>query len=1012
MARELNAKERQILEDFRAKKAQQTASRVTKSGIDPNERLRLAKRRQAETDRFRAEAQNEASRRIAQAQDQARKAESAQQTRTRIERESRERIAQTQKKQQADEFARQQRLALTQNTSLKPTKKQADLSRQVTQFLAERKAQQIQKTISPPAPMVVKRSGRGKSVFVKEARDTNISNVVRDVPPVVQRQQAPPPTTLTTLEPRDRVPVVQRSGLQNLPPAPPRAGDEFRSVTLNPDAGKLISTRTLPDGSIEETREPAFGQTTGILGDDIRNQQRPPKSRNFLEGFIAGGRQELVNFGNVADVVTGKEGTFGKTRKEVGSTVIDLPFAVGGALLTKEVEQGKGFAGLGFEFDVNLDRALQKSGEEQEFIAREFERDPARALGSTVTAVGTEVALIVGTAGTATVARKGIVKTAQFVAKTKAHKQAVKIAKETIPKGEEKVPFIVEQIGKDKFEVIRGVEALGKKGIKVFRGSDQGVVQSIGAKGELILTKVPKILGVGKKGKIRKGGSRQRLDPKNTVQATNSNDSSIPLTIIDTSKGGKTTFFPKNIPKRSRLQTKDTAILEGVTGEEITASRNIGRQISTGLKPFEQRGQRIGVTKTVQPDPKSVVGEFSSTTGRTFTKEGVEIGSKNAEDTLRLIGKPTKATAKQLDELEDTGFIQTAARGFSFKTADVKQSGKIISETVRTGKTAKQSLPKSVKEFKEARQFERVQPTEIRVQTFEIFSTKAESTTGKIKQLPKVGKEADFVKGKSKPFEFGGTGTKVVSNTGKKGGKTTTKVRAEQDIGKARQTFRDIGAKTKPKSKTKTATRTDSLSSATSLGSRIGSAVVLGSEASLDSPQKTKSRTEFGTIVIPTSDQGLINDDDTIFPPKIRPIQNVIPKQDTSQVIVPITETIPTTVTDIITTKTPTTTTTKTPPVITTPFGTRNDFASVSKRDARRRKSGQGKRLFDVAETPFGQVTVGLGFFIEQKGDESIAESIGVPEPKQPKAKKKKEPDPLSSVFGEQSGQFDTTFQF
>jgi hypothetical protein len=1037
LAKQLTADEKRILEDFRSKQAQRTASRVTKSGIDPNERLRLAREQQQKTDRIRSEAKSEASRRIAEAQAKARQARTAQQERDRLAELDRKRIAEAQSRQQAQEFARQQQLALTQNTSLRPTKKQAELSKQVTRFLAERKQQEQQK--QQKSEKKIERVK--KSVFRKEPRES-IGSVVRvvakDLPkptvrqltddqkrspqfmggavkefltkerqPVISIIPSVPEASAEEFRPSQNVPrrenIIPLAPQTQTPSRSLQSGEQFRSVLLNPNVGQVV--RELPDGTKEV--QGAFTVLSGEAGS--QQPERPPKSENFLEGFIAGGRQELVNFGNVADVVTGKEGTFGKSSKEVGSTIVDLPFAVGGAFLTKEVEQGKGFGGLGFEFDVNLDRALQKSGEEQEFIAKEFERDPARALGSTVTALGTEVALIVGTAGTATVARKGIVKTAQFVAKTKAHKQAVKIAKETIPKGEENVPFIVEQIGKNKFEVIRGVEALGKKGIKVIRGTDQGIVQSVGAKGELIVTKVPKIFGVGRKGKIRRGGSKQRLDPKETVQATSSNDSSIPLTIIDTSKSGKTTFFPKKIPKRSRLQTKDTTILEGVTGEEITASRNIGRQISTGLKPFEQKGERIAVTKTVQPDPKTVVGEFTNLK-RSFTTEGVEIGSKNAEDTLRLIGKPTKATAKQLDELEDTGFIQTAARGFSFATDDVKQSGKIITDIVKTGKTTKQSLPKNVKEFKEARKFERVQPTEVRVQTFEIFSTKAESTTGKLKQLPKVGKEKDFVK--AKPFEFGKTGTKVVSNTSKKSGKTTTKVRVEQDIGKIRQTFRDI-AKTKPKTKSKPKATARSTTQATSLGARIGSAVLLGSEASVDQPQKSRTRNEFGTVVIPQTDTGLINEDRLIteFPPRIRPSQEVIPRQD----IVPITrvDTVPILQTPTVSIfDTPTKkTTTSTPPVI---IGGAPRFteADIARREARSRRSGQGKRLFDVAKTPFGKVTVGLGFFIEQKGDETIAEAIGVPEPKEPKAKRKKDPDPLSAVFGEQSGQFDTTFQF
>ncbi len=50
------------------------------------------------------------------------------------------------------------------------------------------------------------------------------------------------------------------------------------------------------------------------------------------------------------------------------------------------------------------------------------------------------------------------------------------------------------------------------------------------------------------------------------------------------------------------------------------------------------------------------------------------------------------------------------------------------------------------------------------------------------------------------------------------------------------------------------------------------------------------------------------------------------------------------------------------------------------RRSAVSRKSRIGKRLFDIADEPFGAVTVGLGFFIEQEGEETIEQALGLPE--------------------------------
>jgi len=1067
-SRGLTANEQKILEDFRAKQAQRTASAVTKSGVDPNERLRLARRRQAEQDNAQRESQSISARQNLIARQQ------ADQNRKNVEiarkeaEADRQRIAQQQSQEQAQKqreaqaFADKQRSFLTPNTGFKPTAKQAQLSKDVTKFLAERKQKEQQ---TQQVKQVEQTRNTKRTVFTNNS-NVSIANAIQlaksnlpDKPtirPLTDAQKVAPQFLdgsvkrfLTEDPKKDRnnfsfIPSIPEASAEEFPqsqnvsrqgfaekqqaPRPTTRslgeGESFRSIIPNPNAGQVI--RVNEDGSKEV--QGSFSVLSGVTGSQSK-PERPPISKNFVEGFFAGSKQELVNFSNIADIATGKEGTIGraiglsaeesKTKKEVGSSIVDLPFAVGESLLFNE-EGG---------FNPNLDRAFERSGAEQKFIADEFERDPARAIGSTVTALGTEVALIIGTAGTATVARKGIVKTAQFVAKSKNAKQALKIARKLdIQLGEKNVPFIVEEIVGSKgtqFEIIRGIEALGKKGVKVFRGTDQGIVQSIGAKGELILTKIPKIYGVGKKGLIKKGGSRQRLDTSKAVITSQENSSDIPLTIVKL--GGKKNeiiTFTKEIPKRTNVQTRGTVVLEGVTGEEVTASRNIGQQIATGLKPFESE-VRVGVNKNIQGNVKNVVGESTQLT-RQFTAEGVEVGGQGVEDTLRLIGKPTKLTNKKLDELSDTGFIQEVARGTRFGLDDFIKNPKAITKIARTGKTIEQELPKSSKEFKTARAFERVPVSEARVTTFEIFSTKAEGQAGKIKGLPKVGKETEFVKGKK--FDFGSsgsksTGIKVESNLGK-GSRSVTKTAPEQDIGRIRSTFKDV-AKSKSKQQTRADRlkiiknkRLDSIASATRTGGIVGTSLGFGS--AFETPQTQKggqkgsTRTEFGSILIPLSDTGLINEEKetTVFPrpTKIRP--DVIQKQDEALIITPITETIPiidTPTIPVIDTPTkpiPTTTT------IPTPFGLpRNNFASVNKRDASRRKSGQGKRLFDVAETPFGEVTVGLGFFIEQKGDETIAESIGVPERKKV-VKKKKTANPVDSVFGVQSGQFDTTFDF
>jgi len=49
------------------------------------------------------------------------------------------------------------------------------------------------------------------------------------------------------------------------------------------------------------------------------------------------------------------------------------------------------------------------------------------------------------------------------------------------------------------------------------------------------------------------------------------------------------------------------------------------------------------------------------------------------------------------------------------------------------------------------------------------------------------------------------------------------------------------------------------------------------------------------------------------------------------------------------------------------------------KRVGKKRGSKLGGRLFDIADEPFGEVAVGLGFFVEtERGETSIEEALGV----------------------------------
>jgi len=989
LSKNLTASERKIIEDFRSRSAQRKATRVTRSGIDPNERLRLAKQQQAKTDALRAQAENEAARQNLIAKQKAeqsrqRAQQIAQQKKSKADRgfvqtttgsgktisvsqstaeRLAERIRASEKAKQISQQKQNEQILdkpIDLNSFVKSQKKPRKRGSQFGQQTSRGSIGQQVSMLEPPiirgltdeqrkAPQFL--GGKVKSLLTEDKKERfSFGGLIPSIPEAraeefPESQNIPRKENFIPFQSKKPEPKIQRV----------KVGDKFISVIPNPNAGRVVTRN--PDGTPKEV-ESAFTRVSGSLG-GVQEQERPPVSKNFIEGFFAGSKQELVNTGNIADIVTGKEGTFGKTRKEVGSTITDLPFSVGGALLTKEAEAGKGFAGLGFDFDVNVDRALKKSGEEQKFITEEFQRDPARAIGSTFTAVGTEVALIVGTGGSATVARKGIVKTSQFIAKSKNFKKAIKIANELDRKlGEKNVSFTVEEIAGSKgtqFEIIRGTEALGDKAIKVISPS-KGVITQLTKKGKIITKQIPIIKGI-----TRKAGQKGTLNPtKASIKAgvTSGKDSKLPLTVIEFSgkKGGDkplTTFFPKEIPRKTGLSTTNKVVLEGVD-----------------------------------------VGQFGG-------KTGLKTGTGKS---LQVIGKPSSGIRGELEVLEDTGFVKVGARGIQFATEDVTKNPELFAKLALSGKT-KIPTPKG-----QATQIGKAPiQSPLRVSTFDIILTKAEGFEEKAMRLGGKGSKVSSGIKKFKPT-VGGKGSKIIDDS--KATKLFAETKPVADITKIRQVIKDtIGAtsKTKPKNirtgivgkGAKQGTKSvDDIISATSLGARIGVGVSSGSMLGSGQQQKSKDTTvfDFGNVLVPQTGSETIKEKKTeiitVFP-NTKPIVDTTPREDIGVIVKPIT----TPITDEITTpiinfNTPSV---PTPPPIPRGGGIIPPIDQFRKlnQDRKRKKSKQGKRLFDVAETPFGKVEVGLGFFIEQKGEETIAEAIGTAQ----KNGKKKKKAPIDNVF-------------
>lgn len=299
--------------------------------------------------------------------------------------------------------------------------------------------------------------------------------------------------------------------------------------------------------------------------------------------FGGGVRQEFENIGSLADDRLTR-------RREVGSLVIDLPFAVAGETFTRpSVEKtggtfgSGGVLGLGFDFrsadnlfEEGFDAGAKLSGETQEEIGRKFSEDPARALGSIAAVATVEAGLFLATGGVGNLAVRGFTKVGSQLAKNKAVQTAIKLNREIdkVYDEEDVIRSGAVPLGSGgNYANFRGTEALGKLVTKDEQGILQSIrvieqpvgakpvkvaIQAVDSKGiqvtRNIEVKFPKIA----QGKIKKGDI---LEPKENVKTLDiiregkqlegaggrvkidvgiAKESEVPITIIQTGKQVRT----------------------------------------------------------------------------------------------------------------------------------------------------------------------------------------------------------------------------------------------------------------------------------------------------------------------------------------------------------------------------------------------------------------------------------------------------------------------------------------
>jgi len=777
---------------------------------------------------------------------------------------------------------------------------------------------------------------------------------------------------------RQQRPLPERKGLTIVTtPSPPR--DSIQRTTFPVEVGKAarqflgvpeerIATRgvqkierkgiiqirppvsggdiLLPSGRIvsaEEAAAPKFGDPEAQ-----RQIEREAGGVPFaFQSFVGGARQEFENIGAIAGV--------GTAREEVGSLAVDLPFAVAEKTFTKEAPEGGGFFGLGFDFQFDPEAGAKESGRIQERIGGRFAEDPARALGSIATIGLVEAGLFVATGGAGTLAKRGLIGVTKRVQATKARKAVELFAKEQ-PDAKRGVPQLIEPLGDGRFAILQGTEEISKRGVRVFSPAE-AVVQRITRAGRVVESKIPLITGVTKK------GTRGKLKGKTIKVIVDENkQAQVPLIIVDTKRRAirnvvtgqikkedpETFFFNKNIPNRE-LFLSDPSLLSVRGVAQTQEILSLSQIKTTGLRAAS--GREFGIT-----------------------------------------GKPTKEGLKRIIEAEKFGQISIAGRGVAVKTSDAFKLPRLIGtfaekqQPLRRGRLPALGGAEIISGIRPA------VAEGLPFRSAEIFSARTVggrtlseflSPTERAIRAPTVRRPLRAPREPVDDFSriFEGTPTTRAGQPRPITARPTPRPRTR--VGEVIEEFRIAPQRVRPVR--------------VPLATRVGIATILPTQLA----RVQRQRDDFslfqdlavGEQIRLGTGQRLVQPLDQIFDPiqrqvpafgqPERPITTPFFPQDVGVVETPALGLVTTPTFDFGVPIPPPPTRLKIPPSsplfppiggagLLFPFGDER-----RKRIRKGRKSKLGRRLFDIAEEPFGEVAVGLGFFIEQKGSETIEEAIG-----------------------------------
>lgn len=718
-------------------------------------------------------------------------------------------------------------------------------------------------------------------------------------------------------------------------------------------AGKIISA--------QEAAAPRFGSREAQAQIAREAGVGDPALVPFVsafQSFTGGARQEFENIGSIAGI--------GTARPEAGSLIFGLPFEVGGATFTREAPEGQGFAGLGFEFDFNPERGAEISGEIQRQIVEKFEEDPFRAAGSVVTAGTIEAAIFVGTGGVGRVGLTAAKKFTQIKGRKIAERLRLDVFKE---KG---VDSVVENVGKNTFFIVQGTETAAKRGIVLspFEAVAVGFKKSITGELKLITAKLPTIRGLARaRFRKRKGKLAKIPATKAFVKVEEARSAEIPLIVVQTNvkvtgqRGRKTvvtTFTRKDI---KNLGFPTDATIKGVTDPKLFARLGLEKvgEKATIVQGKLKGGSRRTLIETTEAGKIVKKGE-----GAQFLAEDFFANPKG----LRQIALTGKNLRGESARLTTTQIFEAEALG----------GAKIVREV---GKGIDPSNPVFIGSKAEAREL-------------------AKFGLGDITTIPKK---------TITPFNFavdvipisaqkGVRGAAGVGGAPIKGGaKTVFAERPTQAVDDIAQIFRDVG-----KASVKQSRELRGVGVPLSLtGFRTGLDFDVGQISPVKQRAEQIKITKGIQNIIPALDvdvgikqrqkQRQIAGLDFFAPPKQRTITRSLldeglirtPEfrfgvdQRLDQGLI-IGQRFDTPFTPLITV--PTRPRLKPPVTRIRPSGFfpfLPPFGEPRRRKkGKKRKSRLGGRLFDVATEPFGEVAVGLGFFIEQATPEqTIAEAIG-----------------------------------